>query len=57
MIRPTMSHAIDKNQLIELMNEYIDYLEQELDKAIEVMEQSGVDYGEFEWYTKPRNAL
>lgn len=48
MIRPTMSHAIDKNQLIELMNEYIDYLEQELDKAIEVIEQSGVDYGEFE---------
>ena len=48
MIRPTMSHAIDKNQLMELMNEYIDYLEQELDKAIEVIEQSGVDYDEFE---------
>lgn len=48
MIRPTMSRAIDKNQLMELMNEYIDYLEQELDKAIEVIEQSGVDYGEFE---------
>jgi len=30
------------------MNKYIDYLEQELDKAIEVIEQSGVDYDEFE---------
>ena len=35
MIRPTMSHAINKDELRELMGEYASYLEDELAKANE----------------------
>lgn len=35
MIRPTMSHAVNKDDLHRLMSEYATYLEQQLAKANE----------------------
>lgn len=38
MIRPTMSHALDKDDLYRLMSEYASYLEEQLAKANERVE-------------------
>lgn len=39
MIRPTMSHALNKDDLHELMSKYASYLEDELAKANERVER------------------